>query len=71
MYWENWISLNKHLPIILKKQVSELHLADNSAEGGKSSMKFQGVINCIHEFSEEWKLKIITAMTKTVAFLKG
>lgn len=54
-----------------KKQVSKLHMADNSTEGEKSSMSFQGVIICTRELYEEWKLKINTAMTKKVAFMKG
>lgn len=48
-----------------------MHLADNSAEGEKSSMSFKWVTICTREFYEEWKLKINTAMTKTVAFMKG
>jgi len=39
-----------------------LHLADNSAEDE---------IICTREFYGEWKLKINTAMTKKVAFMKG
>jgi hypothetical protein len=71
MYWKNWMSLNNHPPIMLQKQVSELHLVNNSAEGEKSSTNFQGVINCIKEFYEKWKVQINAAMTKTVAFMKG
>jgi len=48
-----------------------LHLADNSTEGEKSSMSFHGVIICTREFYGEWKLKINTAMTMKVAFMKG
>lgn len=65
------MNLHCHPPIMLKKQVSKLHLADNSAEGENSSMNFQAVIICTREFYGEWKLKITTAMTKTVAFMEG
>jgi hypothetical protein len=62
---------NTHPPVIRKRQVAGLRLADDLAVGATTIIGLQRAINCIKDFCEKWSLKINVANTKIEVLKKG
>jgi hypothetical protein len=59
---------NFHHPVMLKRQVLILLVADELAAGTVINIGLQRAMNYIQEFCKEWNLKIIVEKTKVAAF---
>ena len=53
-----------------KLQITCLAYADDIILISKSALGLQNLLNCLHKFGEEWKMKVNTTKTKWITFHK-